>query len=92
MTDLLHFFIDFIIHIDKHLADIVNQYQSWTYLILLESINTDVGMGYLINSSINNENFKIFFISLLIIVVVNFLIDIIGKKLFKNYIKRNRMV
>ena len=44
MTDLLHFFIDFIIHIDKHLADIVNQYQSWTYLILFVIIFCETGL------------------------------------------------
>jgi len=44
MTDLLHFFIDFIIHIDKHLADIVNQYQAWTYLILFVIIFCETGL------------------------------------------------
>ena len=44
MTELFHFFIDFIIHIDKHLADIVNQYQSWTYLILFVIIFCETGL------------------------------------------------
>lgn len=44
MTELFHFFIDFIIHIDKHLADIVNQYQSWTYLILFIIVFCETGL------------------------------------------------
>jgi membrane-associated protein len=44
MSELLHFFIDFIIHIDKHLADIVNQYQAWTYLILFVIIFCETGL------------------------------------------------
>jgi membrane-associated protein len=34
MSDLFHFFIDFILHIDRHLVEIVTDYQSWTYAIL----------------------------------------------------------
>jgi membrane-associated protein len=44
MTELLHFFIDFIVHIDKHLADIVNQYQTWTYLILFVIVFCETGL------------------------------------------------
>jgi len=44
MTELFHFFIDFIIHIDKHLADIVNQYQAWTYLILFVIVFCETGL------------------------------------------------
>jgi membrane-associated protein len=41
--ELLHNLIDFIIHIDKHLADITSQYQSWTYLILFIIIFAETG-------------------------------------------------
>src|ERR1035437_1650215 len=44
MTELFHFFIDFIVHIDKHLADIVNQYQTWTYLILFVIVFCETGL------------------------------------------------
>jgi len=36
--------IDFILHIDKHLVDIVNGYQTWTYLILFLIIFAETGL------------------------------------------------
>lgn len=36
--------IDFILHIDKHLVEIVNQYQTWTYLILFLIIFAETGL------------------------------------------------
>lgn len=41
--ELLHSLIDFILHIDKHLAEITSQYQSWTYLILFVIIFAETG-------------------------------------------------
>lgn len=35
--------IDFILHIDKHLVEIVNNYQTWTYLILFIIIFAETG-------------------------------------------------
>lgn len=35
--------IDFILHIDKHLVEIVNEYQTWTYLILFLIIFAETG-------------------------------------------------
>lgn len=35
--------IDFILHIDRHLVDIVNDYQTWTYLILFLIIFAETG-------------------------------------------------
>ena len=35
--------IDFILHIDKHLVEIVNEYQTWTYLILFMIIFAETG-------------------------------------------------
>lgn len=36
--------IDFILHIDKHLVEIVNEYQYWTYLILFLIIFVETGL------------------------------------------------
>lgn len=41
--DLLQQLIDFILHIDKHLADIVNEYHTLTYLILFLIIFAETG-------------------------------------------------
>lgn len=35
--------VDFVLHIDKHLVDIVNDYQTWTYLILFLIIFAETG-------------------------------------------------
>jgi len=44
MADLFHFFIDFILHIDRHLVEIVSNYQSWTYAILFLIIFCETGL------------------------------------------------
>ena len=44
MVDFFHFFIDFVLHIDKHLAEIVTNYQSWTYAILFVIIFCETGL------------------------------------------------
>jgi membrane-associated protein len=44
MSDLFHFFIDFILHIDRHLVEIVSDYQSWTYAILFLIIFCETGL------------------------------------------------
>ncbi|WP_270088850.1 DedA family protein [Sphingobacterium sp. SYP-B4668] len=36
--------IDFVLHIDKHLIEIVNDYQTWTYLILFLIIFIETGV------------------------------------------------
>jgi membrane-associated protein len=43
ILELLHSIIDFIIHIDKHLAQITSDYQGWTYLILFFIIFAETG-------------------------------------------------
>jgi membrane-associated protein len=43
ILELLHGLIDFIIHIDKHLAQITSDYQGWTYLILFFIIFAETG-------------------------------------------------
>jgi membrane-associated protein len=44
VTDLLHHLIDFILHIDKHLVDLVNEYDKSTYLILALIIFCETGL------------------------------------------------
>ena len=44
MGDILHFLFDFILHIDKHLAEIVSEYQNWTYLILFVIVFIETGL------------------------------------------------
>ncbi len=42
--DLIYSIIDFVLHIDKHLLEIVNEYQTWTYLILFLIIFVETGV------------------------------------------------
>ncbi|MEI7596564.1 MAG: DedA family protein [Bacteroidota bacterium] len=42
--DLIKFLIDFVLHIDKHLVEIVTNYQTWTYLILFLIIFCETGL------------------------------------------------
>ncbi len=44
MSDFFHFFIDFVLHIDKHLVEIVTEYRSWTYAILFLIIFCETGL------------------------------------------------
>jgi membrane-associated protein len=44
MFELLKYLFEFIIHIDRHLAEIVTNYQSWTYLILCIIIFCETGL------------------------------------------------
>lgn len=42
--ELISTLIDFILHIDQHLVEIVNDYQTWTYLILFLIIFAETGL------------------------------------------------
>lgn len=44
MIHLIQQLIDFILHIDKHLLEIVTSYQMWTYLILFAIIFCETGL------------------------------------------------
>jgi membrane-associated protein len=44
MSDLIRFFIDFVLHIDTHLVEIVTNYQGWTYAILFLIIFCETGL------------------------------------------------
>ena len=43
ILEIIHTLIDFILHIDKHLVDIVSEYKTWTYLILFLVIFAETG-------------------------------------------------
>ena len=43
MIEAIEFLIDFILHIDKHLLQIVSDYKTWTYLILFAIIFMETG-------------------------------------------------
>ncbi|MGV3509942.1 MAG: DedA family protein [Sphingobacteriaceae bacterium] len=42
--EIIKSLIDFILHIDQHLVDIVSNYQTWTYLILFLIIFAETGL------------------------------------------------
>jgi len=42
--ELIKSLIDFVLHIDVHLVEIVNNYQAWTYLILFFIIFAETGL------------------------------------------------
>jgi membrane-associated protein len=42
--DFLRFIVDFVLHIDKHLLEIVTDYRTWTYLILFTIIFCETGL------------------------------------------------
>ncbi len=42
--ELIKSLIDFVLHIDAHLVEIVNDYQTWTYLILFLIIFAETGL------------------------------------------------
>jgi membrane-associated protein len=44
MIDLFKQFIEIVMHLDKHLGDIVNSYGAWTYAILLTIVFCETGL------------------------------------------------
>ena len=42
--EIIAIFIDFILHLDKHLAEIIQNYGTWTYLILFVIIFSETGL------------------------------------------------
>ena len=42
--ELIKTLIDFVLHIDQHLVEIVNEYRLWTYLILFLTIFAETGL------------------------------------------------
>ncbi len=47
MVELIQQLIDFILHIDKHLVDLTQQYHGWIYLILFLIIFCETGLVFL---------------------------------------------
>jgi len=43
-VEIIQTLIDFVLHIDDHLVEIVNNYQTWTYLILFLIIFAETGL------------------------------------------------
>jgi len=44
MIEFIKSLLDFVLHIDQHLVEIVNDYQTWTYLILFLIIFAETGL------------------------------------------------
>lgn len=42
--ELIKFLLDFLLHLDKHLGQIITDYQTWTYLILFVIIFVETGL------------------------------------------------
>jgi len=42
--DLIHWFVDFILHLDRHLSEMVVQYHFWIYLILFLIVFCETGL------------------------------------------------
>src|SRR5882672_10390983 len=44
MIEFIKSILDFVLHIDQHLVEIVNDYQTWTYLLLFLIIFCETGL------------------------------------------------
>ena len=42
--DLVHFFVDFFLHLDKHLAEVIQAYGAWTYGLLFTIVFLETGL------------------------------------------------
>jgi membrane-associated protein len=42
--DLISFFVDFFMHLDKHLAEVIQAYGSWTYALLFTIVFLETGL------------------------------------------------
>jgi membrane-associated protein len=42
--DLVHFFVDFFLHLDKHLAEVIQAYGTWTYALLFTIVFLETGL------------------------------------------------
>jgi membrane-associated protein len=42
--DLVHFFVDFFLHLDRHLAEVIQAYGTWTYALLFAIVFLETGL------------------------------------------------
>jgi len=42
--DLVHWFVDFFLHLDRHLAEVIQAYGSWTYAFLFTIVFMETGL------------------------------------------------
>jgi len=42
--ELLHWFVDFFLHLDKHLAEVIRGYGTWTYALLFAIVFLETGL------------------------------------------------
>jgi membrane-associated protein len=42
--DLVHWFVDFLLHLDKHLAQVIHAYGTWTYALLFAIVFLETGL------------------------------------------------
>jgi len=42
--DLVHWFVDFFVHLDRHLAEVIQAYGTWTYALLFTIVFMETGL------------------------------------------------
>lgn len=79
--DLIHFLIDFILHIDVHLAELVAQYGVWIYAILFLILFCETGL--VVTPFLPGDS--LLFVAAIVGDAVNYTIGrLFGEKLFSN--------
>ena len=42
--ELVHWFVDFFLHLDQHLAEVIRSYGTWTYALLFAIVFLETGL------------------------------------------------